>query len=150
MQRKPKSWERVGVMYNFKTMDSYKTGNGPEQIVLTTDVTTIGLAATRAIINTTPITTVAMSNDVTGDIRNKKIGTASVLAGRILAVMTKIDLSILLEEQEREKESNNLKILYTLSGGVDGDVDFIVDPDSVAISDDYKVVIVVKKISLTA
>lgn len=131
-------------------MDSYKTGNGPEQIVLTTDVTTIGLAATRAIINTTPITTVAMSNDVTGDIRNKKIGTASVLAGRILAVMTKIDLSILLEEQEREKESNNLKILYTLSGGVDGDVDFIVDPDSVAISDDYKVVIVVKKISLTA
>lgn len=131
-------------------MDSYKVGNGNQQVVLTADVTTIGLAATRAIVNSSPITTVAMSNDVTGDILEKEIGIAGHLVNRTLAVMSKIDLSIFLTEQERKKEYENLKISYALSGGDDGEKDFNIEPEFVVPSDDYKVVIIVKKISLTA
>ena len=65
-------------------MSSYKTGNGPQQISLSVDIGTIGLAGTRVSINKAgnPPIPVANSADVTGDVLPAKdIGSANSIKG---------------------------------------------------------------------
>lgn len=131
-------------------METYKTGNGPQQINLTVDITTIGLAVSRAIAGVpgsgNPPTSVAHSNDATGDIALTEIGAASALAGKTLNVMSSVDLSIIGDENERKAEANRVQCVVTLDNGIEGHKEFkntgirTVAPDfsKVLINSDFK------------
>jgi hypothetical protein len=131
-------------------MDSYKAGSGPQQIVLTVDIDTFGLAATRAVVvdmqSTDPGNTVAVSDNATGDIPPAPIGSADSLKGKRLSVFTKIDL--LGDEASRKKEIKRLSGTYILDNGIDGHKVFG-KPEKI-VTDDLFTVFLHKKIDLTA
>jgi len=108
-------------------MDSYKVGNGNQHIRLTADVSTLGFASSRAISidldSDEPGIPVANSDDASGDIINKSIGTASSLARKRLSILSRIDLFGTLEERKAEYKS--LTATYLLEKGTDGKKEFI-------------------------
>lgn len=103
--------------------NSYNIGNSPNPINLAVDVTSIGLAASRAnIIDVaagTPGIPVAHSVDATGDIPSQSIGTTASLTGKRLSVFSKISL-IGATPADRQAEANAVMATYTLSGGNGG------------------------------
>lgn len=108
-------------------MDTYKVGNGNQHIRLTADISTLGLASSRAITidldSDEPGKAVANSDDASGDIMDKSIGSASSLAGKRLSILTRIDLFGTLEERKAEYKA--LTATYALEKGSDGKKDFI-------------------------
>ncbi len=131
-------------------MDTYNVGNGPQQISLAVDISTIGLAATRATVgkpNTQPVT-VATSKDVTGDIPTTDIGSANSLNGGTLVIATLIDLRIIGDETARKKEYERIGGTYTLNKGLDGLKNYP-KPDSKVHADEYKTVVLVKQFKLS-
>jgi hypothetical protein len=120
-------------------MDTYNVGNGSQQISLTADIDTRGLAASRAIVvdlnSTAAGKPVAHSIDATGDISLKQIGSAFSLKGKRLSVFTKIDL-LGDDKDTRKKEYERLGGTYTVSGGPDGSQAFT-NPTKTLIDENY-------------
>jgi hypothetical protein len=104
-------------------MDTYKVGNTLDQIKLEVDISTFGLAASRAILvdlnSPAPGISVASSQDATGDIGKTEIGKAKNIKNRRLSIFTKIDL-LGDDVAARKLESENLTGKYTLDGGPNG------------------------------
>ena len=126
-------------------METYNTGNGSQQISLTVDITTIGLAASRAIVGEpgsgNPPVSVGHSMDATGDISLTDIGAASTLAGKTLNVMTSIDLSIVGDENERKAEVKRIQSTVILDNGIDGYKKFT-DSGTKTVAQDFSKVII--------
>ena len=122
-------------------MNTYHVGDSNGQITIAADIDTFGLAASRAIVLDLQIeesaTTVGTSVDATGDISARDIGSAFLLAGKRLSVVTKIDL--LGSEQDRQREAERLNGRYMIDNGADG-LRIFIDPEKV-FSDDGKTVI---------
>lgn len=131
-------------------MDTYKVGEGPQQIKLAVDVTTIGLAGSRASAGKpggSPVA-VAHSIDVTGDIPITEIGEAKSLKGCTLVISTLIDLKIIGDKEARKAESDRINGKYILDNGTDGHKVFD-KPDKKMPNDDYTTVILLKQINLS-
>lgn len=128
---------------------SYDVGKDKNEISLMVDIDTIGLAATRAIIvdlNTNdPADPVAHSENATGDIAEKNIGSAKKIKGKLLSILTKIDL--IGDADSNKKESERLSGKYYLDGGDDGYIYFDVPRKRVAA--DFSRVILNMEIDLT-
>lgn len=130
-----------------KIMEEYNVGNGPQQIKHATDITTLGLAASRAI-TLSPPNAVAHSNDATGDIPRTNIGTAVQLQGKVLRIVTKIDLSILPDDDAKRREIEAITARYILDDGVEGHREFL-NYDSKQLPEGFNTVILFKEIRLT-
>jgi hypothetical protein len=131
-------------------MSTYDVGKGSQQIRLAVDIDTIGLAASRAIIvdlnSADPAKPVAHSENATGDIAQKQIGTAKGLKNKRLSILTKIDL--IGDPGDLKKECERITGKYILDDGKEGHVVFN-DPQKV-VADDFSTVILFKQIDLTA
>lgn len=104
-------------------MRTYQVGSGSQQINFSVDVTTLGLAASRAILvdpssNTTG-NPVAHSQDATGDITPVVIGIAGELQNHRLSVFTKVDLPY-DDFESRKREFEKITAEYTLNNGPEG------------------------------
>ncbi|MCZ4222168.1 hypothetical protein [Pedobacter rhodius] len=108
-------------------MGTYKTGDGQTEISLSVDINTLGLAASRAIVllisDPSSAKAVAHSENATGDIAKKIIGTSNGLQNRRLSILTKVDL-LDSDLEQRKAQYNNITANYVLSGGTDGSVTF--------------------------
>jgi hypothetical protein len=136
-------------------MDKYRIGEGPQDIYLEVDVTTIGMATTRAVVYDPDNEDEVMplkcaSKDATGDIPSTPIGAASALSGKNLSIMTTIGLTAVGNKQKREREYKRIKASYVLSHGSDGLKTFYIEDEFKVPSDDFKNVVLFKKISLKA
>jgi hypothetical protein len=103
--------------------NTYIIGTSTEQINLAADITTVGLAASRASVlvvdDTNPGVPVAASVDATGDIVNTVIGGGTSLKGKRLTVFTMVTLTG--EDQgSRQIEADAVRGTYMLSGGDEG------------------------------
>lgn len=115
----------------------YNAGNGAGQVTLAVDISTFGLAASRAVVidSSNNQTTVAHSVNATGDIAQQQIGAANTLSGKWLRVLTKVDI-VSNDQNERQQEYNNITAAYTLDGGADGNKVFNA-ADTKTASDDF-------------
>jgi len=133
-------------------MDTYRAGSGSLQILLSTDISTIGLAGSRATVfmpgTGDPSIPVAHSVDATGDIPVSAIGKPPALQGRRISVMSKIDLSIVGDQEAREKEFNKMGARYFLDGGPEHLKEFAADPLDVTHSEDFNTVLIFKTIDI--
>lgn len=133
-------------------MDSYKAGSGSLQILLSTDISTIGLAGSRATLfvpdSGNPSIPVAHSVDATGDIPVSSIGKASALSGNRISIMSKIDLSIVGNLEDREKEFNKLTARYFLDGGAEHFKKFEASSDDITHADDFTTALIFKTINI--
>ena len=130
-------------------MDTYNIGDGSQQIQLTVDINTIGLAGSRANAGKpggTPVA-VAHSVDVTGDIPNSNIGDAKNLKGSTLVISTLIDLKIVGDKNARKAESDRINGKYILDNGIDGHKLYD-QPDKKMPNADYTTVILLKQFNL--
>jgi hypothetical protein len=128
---------------------SYDVGGDTSQISLMVDIDTIGLAATRAIVldlsTTDPAVPVGHSENATGDIKEGNIGTGKQLKGKLLSVLTKIDL--IGDAAANKTESERLSGKYYIDGGKDGYIYF--DAPVKVIATDFSRVILNMEIDLT-
>lgn len=133
-------------------MDSYKAGSGELQILLSTDISTIGLAGSRAtsfiLGSGDPSVPIAHSVDATGDIPVSAIGKPSQIKGRRISIMSKIDLSIVGDLEDRKSEFNKLKAMYILDGGAEHLKEFEACPDDITHAGDYTTVLIFKTIDI--
>jgi len=133
-------------------MDNYKAGSGPLQILLSTDISTIGLAGSRATVfapgSGHPSLPVAHSVDATGDIPVSAIGMPASLKGKRISIMSKVDLSIVGDLEAREREYNKLGARYFLDGGPEHLKEFEADPSDVTHSEDFNTVLIFKAIEI--
>jgi hypothetical protein len=133
-------------------MDTYKAGSGSLQILLSSDISTIGLAGSRATVfvpgSGDPSLPVAHSVDATGDIPVSAIGKPPSLKGKRISVMSKIDLSIVGDLEAREKEYNKIGARYFLDGGPEHLKEFEADPSDVTHSDDFNTVLIFKTVDI--
>ncbi len=131
-------------------MSIYKTGSGSLQILLSTDISTIGLAGSRATLfkpdSGNESLPVAHSVDATGDIPVTPIGKALSVKGYRLSIMSKIDLSILGNREAREKEFYKLSSKYFLDGGIDNYKEFEADEDEISHDSEFLTVLIYKLI----
>lgn len=132
-------------------MESYKTGNGPQDIFIQIDITTIGISASRAVVGkpgsgVLPVE-VATSNEVSGDIKQTTIGKAVDLAGKLFNAITKVDLSAIGDKKARELESKRINSVVTFDNGIDGNKVFK-NADKRVISTDFKTVHISTNINL--
>jgi hypothetical protein len=130
-------------------MSTYKAGTTSLNILLSVNVVTIGIAATRVSKRQTGSASggiaVAHSVDASGDIINTPLGSAVSLNGNTLTIATLVNLFGDLDDRQREFQQ--LSVDYSLSGGDDGNVPFPA-PDLKLHSADYSRVTLVKNISL--
>ena len=131
-------------------MATYQVGNGTQQINMTVDIDTFGLAASRAavfdIATQDPSHKVGCSTGATGDIPQTQIGQAFSLQNKQLSVLTKIDL--IGDATFKQKESVRLGGKYILDGGLDGYKVF--DNPEKKVADDFSSVILAMLIDFTA
>jgi len=103
-------------------MDTYRVGNGAQQINLAVDINTLGLAASRAIVldlsSPAPALTVGVSTNATGDIQEREIGIPDSLKNMRLSILTKIDL--IGDQASNSAESERLTGIYSLNNGAEG------------------------------
>jgi len=129
-------------------MSTYKVGIQSQQIKLSVDINTFGLAASRAIVldmaSTAPGITVAKSQNATGDIPRKNIGTAVMLANKRLSILSKIDL--VGSDEDNELEAGRVGAKYILDDGEEGHIEF--DDPVKKIAADFSTVILFKVIDL--
>ncbi len=102
-------------------MEQYHVGTENEEISLAVDISTLGLAATRAILvevaSSLPGTSVASSHDASGDIPGVLIGKAADIINHRLTIVTKVDL-IGNDYETRKKEFEQMTAKYELWAGV--------------------------------
>jgi hypothetical protein len=129
-------------------MSSYQVGDGLQQIKMAVDISTFGLAASRAIAlkpgTGEPVKAVAHSESASGDIPQQGIGPAIAVAEYTISVMTKIDL--LGDDAARKSASGQITAKYIFDDGTEGHTEFS-DP-IIEVSDDYRTVILYKEIEL--
>jgi hypothetical protein len=129
-------------------MSSYQVGDGLQQIKMAVDISTFGLAASRAIAlkpgTGEPLKAVAHSENASGDIPQQGIGPAIGLADYTITVMTKIDL--LGDDDARKNASTQITARYIFDDGAEGHKEFS-DP-LIEVSTDYRTVILYKDIEL--
>jgi hypothetical protein len=103
--------------------NTYNIGDSVGQITLEADISTVGLAASRAfvldVLSNDPGTAVAHSNDATGNIASQSIGDFNLMKRKRLTVFTKISLTG-ADATTRAKEAASVSGIYILSGGDDG------------------------------
>ncbi|MFF5380292.1 MULTISPECIES: hypothetical protein [Pedobacter] len=103
--------------------NTYNIGTSNGQVSLSVDITTVGLAASRASVlivsDNSPGVPVAHSVDATGDIANQAIGKGTFLKGKRLTVFTLVNLTG-TDPESRATEAAAIRGSYTLSGGNDG------------------------------
>jgi hypothetical protein len=103
--------------------NTYNIGASTGQINLAVDITTVGLAATRASVlvvnNSNPGVPVAHSVDATGDIASRSIGGGASLSGKRLTVFTMVTLTG-NNAASRATEAAAVRGKYELSGGDGG------------------------------
>ena len=103
--------------------NTYNIGNTTNLVTLEADITTVGLAASRASIlvvsGTDPGIVVAHSVNATGDISTQPIGDRTLLRGKRLTVYTKISLTG-NDAAARANEASAVMGTYLLSGGDEG------------------------------
>jgi len=103
--------------------NTYNIGNSTGQITLEADISTVGLAATQAIIikvsGDDDGTKVASSNDATGNIPIQAIGDFNKLKGMRLTVFTKISLTD-SDPAARATQAASTSGIYILDGGDGG------------------------------
>ncbi|MCE7057979.1 hypothetical protein LZF95_25060 [Algoriphagus sp. AGSA1] len=100
-------------------MDSYKTGNGTQQVRLAVDITSNGIATTRGfLITSTSRDAISgcASKDATGDIIQVPIGQASDLQGNELLLVTDI-LLFWPDEETRKIEFEKITARYVMDDG---------------------------------
>lgn len=109
-------------------MDTYTLGSEFRSIKLTADITTTGMAATRAFIIDGPPDFahfgVASSANATGDIKLAEIGMPAALQGKVLLIVTSIRLTG-NDIQTREKAFNAIEAVYMLDFGAEGHKEFL-------------------------
>lgn len=103
--------------------NTYNIGNSTGQINLEADISTVGLAATQAIVlavaGDDDGTMVAKSTDATGNIPSQPIGDFNLLKGKRLTIFTKISLTD-SDPTARANQAATTSGIYILSGGDDG------------------------------
>lgn len=108
-------------------MEQYNVGTGNEAIFLAVDISTLGLAASRAILvdvaSSAPGTSVASSHDASGDIPSVLIGKAADIRNRRLTIVTKVDL-IGKDYETRKKEFEQMTAKYDLKSGLGAEARF--------------------------
>jgi hypothetical protein len=108
-------------------MNSYKVGNGNQQIKLAVQITTSGMAATRACTIDGPpdynSTDIAASQDATGAIAQTVIGQANAIQNKTLAVITTIKITG-SDLGSRKAEFDGISALYVLDNGPEGHKEF--------------------------
>ena len=128
-------------------MEQYQVGNGTQQIKFAVDITTTGLAATRAFTLTESTTTsVAASSDATGDVQQTTIGTAASIQGNVLYTVTKIHITG-EDANARQAEFNGIKALYVLDNGQQGHAEYSFD-SKIDVNGNYTDVVLYKRIKL--
>ena len=131
-------------------MATYQVGNGTQQIIMTVDIDTFGLAASRAVVFDTetndPTRKVGCSTNATGDIPQTPIGQAISLQNKQLSVLTKIDL--IGDASFKQNECGRLGGKYILDDGLDGLKEF--DNPEKTVADDFSSVILSMLIDFTA
>lgn len=109
-------------------MDTYTLGSEFRSIKLTADITTTGMAATRAFTIDGPPDFnhfgVASSANATGDIKLAEIGMPAGLQGKVLLIVTSIRLTG-ADIQTREKAFNAIEAVYMLDSGAEGHKEFV-------------------------
>ena len=132
-------------------MDSYKTGNGTQQIRLAVDISSNGIATTRAFFITSigraPIPSCA-SRDATGDIIQMPIGQASGLQGNKILIMAHI-LLFWPDEETRKIEFENITARYVIDDGDEGHKELPEADVKVNALDDFTEIWLHKTIELT-
>lgn len=128
---------------------TYETGIDNNSISCAVRVGTVGVAYTSAdIIRSGGQTTrVAESNEQSGSISERTIGSASYLRDSYLVVRTIIDLSH-VDKSLWAGQKDNLVIRYALNGGFSGSQVYNQDLDDINTSPDGKIIIVTKPIEL--
>lgn len=102
-------------------IEEYLIDGSENQIILTVNVSTDGIAGTK--ISRTPQKGITKTPKNTGSIEKTKLGTASELHFVLFEVRTTIDLE-LIDSQNWDSCFENLSITYTLDGGNDGEITF--------------------------
>jgi len=104
-------------------INTYNIGTGTGQITLEVDISTVGLAATQAIVikvsGDDDGTKVASSDDATGNIPSQPIGDFDLLKGKRLTVFTKISLTD-SDPVARANQAAATSGIYILDGGDGG------------------------------
>ncbi|MBB5395476.1 hypothetical protein [Mucilaginibacter sp. AK015] len=129
-------------------MSTYQTGSGAGQISLAADITTVGLAASRAITidlnSQEPGKPVAHSDNATGDIAQQQIGQAGQLRGLRVSIVTKVEFWGSADQRKAQYEA--LSATYTLDGGSAGAKTYN-DP-KITVDEGYNVAILSKNIDM--
>jgi len=103
--------------------NTYNIGNSAGQITMEADISTVGLAATQAIVldvsGDDDGTRVASSTDATGNIPTQPIGDFNLLKGKRLTVFTKISLTD-SDPAARAIQAAQVSGIYILDGGDGG------------------------------
>jgi len=130
-------------------MHTYNLGSGTQPIQLTVDVSTLGLAATRAILvdvnSTSPGVSVAQSIDATGDISITGIGLPDILKNKRLSIFTKVNLTG-TDPDSRKKEFDGITATYVIANGADGQLT-VSDPQK-TVDDNFLSAMVIQHIDL--
>ena len=109
-------------------MDTYTLGSDLRSIKLTADITTTGMAATRAFIIAGPPDFkqfgVASSANATGDIKLAQIGQPVALQGKVLFIVTSIRLTG-ADIETRKKAFEAIEAVYMLDSGEEGHKEFL-------------------------
>lgn len=115
-------------------MNTYLVGNSAQPIILKVEVSTLGLAATRAILvdlnSSASGVSVGQSDDATGDIASSGIGTPLTIVNKRLSVFTRIDFSG-GDTETRKLQFEQSKIHVALDNGTEGLKQFS-DPEKTA------------------
>jgi hypothetical protein len=108
-------------------MNTYNTGTGTQPIQLMADISTLALAASRAILvdlnSGAQGVSVAQSKNATGDIPLTPIGLPSIISKKRLSIFTKIDIAG-SDLPTRKREYEGITANYVLSQGIDGEKSF--------------------------
>ncbi len=127
----------------------YDTGLGKNEISLTVEVGTTGIAYTKVYFKKKEgqFKIIKESNANSGAIPKIIIGNSDELKEAALSITTNLDFSF-LQEKERELAISKLSIKYILSGGFSGHYSFGFDQDDLTASENNKLVTVSKAIQL--
>ncbi len=126
-------------------MDNYITDDSLKHIKLEVQAGIVGIAITRVYIKDTGNYKKLFDSEdgAGGHISPTKVGVNRLLENDILKVNTYMDLSN-LTPQQRQKAIENIFIMYTLTGGVEGSKHFEVQPIEIDTTDPLRVLITKK------
>jgi hypothetical protein len=123
-------------------MESYKVDNSLRHVKLQVQAGVVGVAYTRVYLKETSAYKRIFDSEkgTNGNIPATKVGVNSTLDGDRLKVRTFIDFSNLTDEQ-REKAMQNMYLLYTVSGGPEGDTSYEHEDDEVDATNPNRVIV---------